>query len=324
VVAVCGVAAFGAAGDAFAAGAAHPGLRTIWQVPARDLGRAGGVAPRGGTVALGAFDLPRGSAQGPARWYTIRLRAALRLARSDGDCILSAATDGATAAQIELQTHPGSAVVSSLGWIQGRRRLVTRARVVQLDFRNYLQVRGVRAGANPFTVTLEVLHGRCLRGLRLLSGSGIATTRARPDELRFLVPTQTLTATKGHALTIPYELSRRGGWPDRGALVTLSVPRGWRVDGPRSQRFRRLEHGARGSFRVTPTTTGTSFVGVRAMRVYNEPNATIPVKVEPAKSWVSGRGVSLLLSATLIVAAAALTRASLRARRREQARDRRV
>jgi hypothetical protein len=327
LVAACGlVTAFVGAGDAAAStpGAPSRGLRTIWQIPRGDLLRAGGVAPRGGTVTLGAFELPRGSAQGPARWYTIRLRAALRLARGSGDCILSAATDGATAAQIELQTHPRAAVVSSLGWIQGRRRRVTRARVVKLDFRNYLQVRGVRGGANPFTVTLEVLRGRCLESLRLLSGSGIATTRARPDELRFLVPTQTLTATKGRELTIPYELSRRGGWPDRGALVTLSVPRGWRVDGSRFQRFPRLGHGGRGSFRVTPTTTGTALVGLRAMRVYNEPNATIPVKVEPAKSWLSSRALSLLLSATLIVVAAALTRASLRAKRREQARDPRV
>ena len=307
---------FSAAGDAAAAThAARPALRPIWQVSQRDLLRAGGVA-HGGTVALGAFELPRGSAQGPARWYTIRLRTVLRLARGTGDCILSAATDGATAAQIEVQTHPRSAVVSSLGWIQGRRTLATRARVVKLDFRNYLQVRGVRAGANPFTLTLETLHGRCLENVRLLSGSGIATTHARPDELRFLVPMQVLTATRGRQLTIPYELSRRGGWPDRGALVTLSVPRGWRIDGPRSQRFLRLDAGRTGSFRVTPTTTGTSFVGVRAMRVYNEPNAMIPVKVEAPRRWLSGRGASLLLSATLIVGAAALTLASLRARRR--------
>jgi hypothetical protein len=314
VVAACGLTTLLGGGDA-ATAAARPGLRAIWQVPQRDLPRAGGVA-RGGTVALGAFELPPGSKQGPARWYTIRLRAALRLARGSGDCLLSAATDRATAAQIEIQTHPRSAVVSSLGWIQGRRRLVTRARVVQLDFRNYLQVRGVRGGANPFTLTLELLHGRCLERVRLLPGSGIATTRARPDELRFLVPTQVLTATSGRRLTIPYELARRGGWPDRGAVVALSVPRGWRVDGPRSQRFRRLDDGRRGAFRVTPTTTGTSFVGVRAMRVYNEPNATIPVKVEPARGWLSSRWLSLLLSATLIVGAAALTLASLRARRR--------
>jgi hypothetical protein len=304
------------AGDAAAVtGAAQPRLRTIWQIPARDLARAGGVAD-GGTVTLGAFELPAGSAQGPARWYTIRLRAVLELARESGDCILSAATDRATAAQIEIQTQRHAAVVSSLGWIQGRRRLVTRAGHVSLDFRNYLQVHGVRAGANPFTLTLDVLHGRCLRSIRLLRGSGIVTTSARPDELRFLVPTQMLTATKGHELTIPYVLSRRGGWPDRGATVTLSVPRGWRIDGAGSQHFRRLDSGRRGSFRVTPSTTGTSFVGLHAMRVYNEPNATIQVKVEPAKSWLLGRGISIVLSAALIVSAAALTRASRRAKRR--------
>jgi hypothetical protein len=266
---------------------------------------------------LGAFELPRGSAQGPARWYTIRLRAALQLARGTGECILSAATDGATAAQVDVQTHPRSAVVSSLSWIQGRHRVLTRASAVTLDFRNYLQVHGVRGGANPFTLTLDVLHGPCLKSIRLLSGSGIATTGARPDELRFLVPTEVLTATKGRELTIPYELSRRGGWPDRGATVTLSLPRGWRIDGPESQRFRRLDDGRRGSFRITPNTTGTSFVGLRAMRVYNEPNATIQVKVEPPKSWLLARGLPLLLAATLIVGAAALTLASQRAKRRE-------
>jgi hypothetical protein len=322
VVAACGLAAaLGAAGSGDAAAvtsaAADPGLRTNWQIPEHDLRRAGAVV-RGGTVALGAFQLPRGSAQGPLRWYTIRLRAVLGLARGNGECILSAATDGATAAQIDVQTHPRSAVVSSLGWIQGRRKLLTRTRVVHIDFRNYLQVHGVRGGANPFTLTLDVLHGPCLKSIRLLRGSGIASTGARPDELRFLVPREVLTATKGRQLTIPYELSRRGGRPDRGAAVTLSIPGRWRIDGPRSQRFRRLGDGRRGSFRVTPTTTGTSFVGLRAMRVYNEPNATIQVKVEPPRSWLLTRGLPLLLSATLIVGAAALTLASRRARRRER------
>jgi len=323
VAAACGlaaalVAAGGVAGHAAtASAAARPGLRPIWQIPRHDLLRAGGVTG-GGTVPLGAFELPRGSAQGPARWYTVRLRAVLWLARGTGDCILSAATDGATAAQIEIQTHPRSATVSSLGWIQGRRRLVPRAGRVSLDFRNYLQVRGVKGGANPFTLTLEVLHGRCLERIRLLRGSGIATTRARPDELRFLVPTTVLTATKGRALTIPYELVRRGGWPDRGATVTLSVPQEWRIDGSASQRFSRLGYGRAGSFRVTPSTTGTSLVGLRAARLYNEPNATIQVRVEPAKSWVLTRGLSLLLSASLIVGAAALTLASRRAKAAER------
>jgi len=313
VLAVCGLAIASGAADA-----AGPGLHTIWQVPQRALPRAAGVA-HGGTVTLGAFRLPAGSAQGPDRWYAIRLHAVLGLSRSPGDCILSAATDRATAAQIEIQTEPRAASVSSLGWIQGRRRLVTHAARTTIDFRNYLQVHGVRSGANPFRLTLDVLGGRCLTSIRLLSGSGIATTRARPDELRFLVPTTALAVTKGRPLTIPYELSRRGGWPDRGATVTLSVPRSWRIDGARSQRFRRLGDGRRGSFRVTPTTTGASYVGLRAVRVYNEPSAAIQVRVEPAKGWLSGRGVSLLLSAALIVGAAALTLAGLRARRREHA-----
>jgi len=317
VAACCGLAVASSAADA--APPSAPGLRTIWQVPAQALPSAGSVA-HGGTVTLGTFALPAGSAQGPSRWYAIRLRVVLGLARgSVGDCILSAATGGATAAQIEIETRRRSSAVSSLGWIQGRRRLVTHAASVTLDFRNYLQVRGVKPGANPLRLTLDVLGGHCLTSLRLLRGSGIATTAARPDELRFLVPTTALAATKGHQLTIPYELSRRGGWPDRGATVTLSAPRGWQVEGARSQRFQRLGDGRRGSFRVTPTTTGASYLGLRAMRVYNEPSATIQVRVEPARSWLSTRGVSLLLSAALIVAAAALTRASLRARRREHA-----
>ncbi|MGN6187494.1 MAG: hypothetical protein ACTHOE_01235 [Conexibacter sp.] len=316
-IALCALAAAlgGGAAEAAVAASPGPGLHPLWRIPARDLAGADRVA-RGGTVALGAFRLPPGSAQGPTRWYAIRLRAELRLTRAPGFCILSAATDRATAAQIELRTGPRGAAVSSLGWIQGRRRLVTQTGRARIDFRNYLQVHGVQAGANPLTLTLELLHGRCLKGIRLLPGSGIATTAARPDELRFLVPTTVLTATKGHALTIPYELSRRGGWPDRGATVTLTVPRGWRLDGPGSQRFARLHDGRRGAFRITPTTTGTSFVGLRAMRVYNEPNATIQVQVEPAKGWLRSRGVSLVLSATLIVGAAALTLASRRAKQR--------
>jgi hypothetical protein len=289
-------------------------LHTIWLVPEAGLASVARLKQQR-TVQIGAFRLHSGALQGKALWYTIRLRARLELSRARGDCILSAATNGATAAQIEVITNRRAATVSALGWIQGSQHRTTRSKTITIDFRNYLQVHGVHGGLNSFTVTLERLYGTCFNAIRLERGSGIATTTAYPEELQLLVPSTPLAATIGQPLAIPYEVTRRGGWPDQGATVKLTLPDGWRADGPAHMTFRRIGHQRKGTFRIIPAATGRAIINLAVLKSYNQPRAAIQVNAVRPSRWLTSRGLPLLLCAALLVTATALTRASWRRRK---------
>ena len=166
--------------------------------PSRRLGTHAAVRISEPTTRVVArYRLSPGTRQGVPLWYTIRLHARFRFARRPGECILSAATNGLTAAQIIVKTDRRAAQVSSVGWIQGRRLSRLSAKTARIDFRNYLQTRGPRPGPNTLTVTLDVLRGRCFDSLSVLPDSGIGATTVRPDELRLLVPQQPIVATAG-------------------------------------------------------------------------------------------------------------------------------
>jgi hypothetical protein len=210
--------------------------------------------------------------------------------------------------------------VSQLGWIQGLKRTTTESRTLSLDFRNYLQVRGVRGGRNVFTITVDRSRGVCLRNLRIARGTGIETTTAHPQELKVLVPLQSLTATKGDVLTIPYAIARRGGWADRGAVVQLSLPPKWRIVGAPTQKFVRIGRERRSTFKVIPQTEGQAVLKISVLRSYNQPDAPVAVQVRARESNVRAFAPTLLAGA-LIVAAALLTRMSWRSSRSGERRE---
>ena len=122
--------------------------------------------------------------------------------------------DAFDAAAVARAVQGQDAVVSSLGWIQGRRRARVTAPTAHLDFRNYLQLHGVRPGLNTFTVTEDVLRGRCFESVSLLPDSGVGATSVRPDELRLLVPSAPVVAVAGRRTRLRFAVVRRGGRPD--------------------------------------------------------------------------------------------------------------
>lgn len=297
------------------------GLTSVWQVPNAGLVKAGELRSSG-TVQLGAFHLPRDAREGHGEWYVIRLVGRLALSRSPGECALSASTNGRTSAQFIIKTHRNAASLSETGWIQGSRLIRTRSRFVHLDYRNYVQISGVRPGLNPLTVSLRNLQrSSCIRDIVLSPGTGIYVTTANPEELSLHVP-RTLNATKGVPVTIQYTLVRRGGWPDRGATVVLNPPDGMRVEGPRTAHFSHVGHVQDGVFHVVPQVNGPEFVQLSVPARYNEPQATVALSVGAGEaSWVRRKGIPVLLSAALLVGAATLTRAARRDRRRDRTRD---
>ena len=238
-------------------------------------------------------------------WYTIRLHAGFRFAREPGECILSAATNGMTAAQIVVETDRRGAQVSSVGWIQGRRLSRFSTRTARIDFRNYLQTRGTRPGLNTLAVTLEILHGRCFDSLTVLPDSGIGATTVRPDELRLLVPQQPIVATAGRRTKLPFALRRRGGRPDGRLDVKLLQPEGFEAVDGTVWHFPRVGRVGSGTFEFVPKATGRYVLSLAVPRHYNQPTAVVQVDVVKPRSWLVSRFLPSLVAAVLLVGAAA-------------------
>jgi hypothetical protein len=188
-----------------------------------------------------------------------------------------------------------------------------------VNYWNYLQIHGVRGGVNTMTVSLQDLSGKCFRAIRLGSGTGVYATTANPLELGLLVPHQTLKATKGHALTIPFKVTRRGGWSDKGATVVLDLPRGWLALTGTTKEFARVGAGLSGSFRIVPTSIGLQSLRLSVAKDYNQPSASVEVDVRQGQGWFSKVfRTPILLSACFIVLAGALTRTGWRDLRRHR------
>jgi len=266
------------------------------------------------TRVVARYRLSPGTRPGDRLWYTIRLHAGVRFARRSGECILSAATNGLTAAQIIVKTDRRAAQVSSVGWIQGRTLSRVSAKTTRIDFRNYLQTRGARPGRNTLTVTLDVLHGRCFDSLSVLPDSGIGATSVRPDELRLLVPQEPIVATAGRRTKLPFALRRRGGRPDGGLDVTLTLPEGLRAVDGTVWHFPRIGSVGSGAFEFVPKATGRYVLSLAVPRRYNQPTAVVHVDVVKPQSWLTSRFLPALLAAVLLVGAAAFTYATRKAK----------
>ena len=304
--AAAGVLLAAAAGTASAASAPpligdRPGF---W--PLSRLGTHGAIRiAEPGTRVVARYRLSPGTRQGGPLWYTIRLHARFRFAREPGECVLSAATNGLTAAQIIVKTDRRAAQMSSVGWIQGRRLLRLPGKTARIDFRNYLQTHGPRPGRNSLTVTLDVLRGRCFDLLSVLPDSGIGATTIRPDELRLLVPQQPIVATAGRPTKLPFALRRRGGRPDGGLDVKLVLPDGFRAVDGTVWHFARIGRVGSGRFEFVPKSSGHYVLSLAVPRRYNQPTAAVEVDVVKARSWLISRFLPSLLAAVLLGGAAA-------------------
>ena len=271
------------------------------------------------TRVVARYRLRPGTLQGDPLWYTIRLHTEFRFARRPGECILSAATNVLTAAQMTVKTNRRAAQVSSLGWIQGRRLSTLHAKTGRIDFRNYLQTHGPRPGRNTLTVTLDVVRGRCFDSLSVLPDSGIGATTARPDELRLLVPRQPIVATAGHHAALPFALRRRGGRPDGAVDVSLSLPEGFRAVDGTVWHFPRIGRNGSGTFEFVPKSTGRYVLSLAVPRRYNQPTARVEVNVVKPRSWLTSRFLPSLLAAVLLAGAAAFMYATRKAKTRTAA-----
>lgn len=118
-----------------------------------------------------SFDFPEDAAQGPRIWYVLHLHFEVVMAPdSDGVALVSAATNERTAAQIEVETHPGQPLTySAIG--PDRREDPNSCRLTHCR-RAVLELSPTAGRPTRIRSVLDL--GR-------LAGQG---ERARPDDLR--------------------------------------------------------------------------------------------------------------------------------------------
>jgi hypothetical protein len=271
--------------------------------------------------------LPERAAQGRGGWYVLRLHVEVAVERPTRSvAYLSAATNGFTAAQIEIQAvrRAGRLVTStsSLGLLRGLVRQTIRQRVFRLRFANYLQRRGVRGGRNELTVRIDSPAASRALAVRVLPDTGIDRTATPPPSLSLRVSWPTRESPRvGKPFTVGWSLT------DRSRLAALDVgvapvfdARDFRTVGPGRARFERLEGTRHGRFTLVPLRAVRTTLFVRAQSPNaNSPAAAIGAVVLP-RERSGGAAWSVRIAGAVLLAGGI---AVLRRRRSGRPRSRR-
>jgi hypothetical protein len=275
------------------------------------LGAGGLELDAPGEVEATRFRLPADAAQGHGRWYVIRLRFALTLAADSrpGLVYVSAATNGRTAAQVKARARQGEIEWSSVGLIDGRVEGRARGRRIDVDFRNYLQIAGVRPGVNVLTVTLERVGPIRVERLHVFADSGIERTQVAPAEIELRLGLPRGEVRVGDEFELGYRLRNAGDRPAHDVVIAVDFPRGGlALLGASQARFPQLVRTAAGSFRFRALTEGRFRVALAARSSANRPAALVEVPVSGAESGRFGY-LALLAGAALLAVGVLLLRA---------------
>jgi hypothetical protein len=264
---------------------------------------------RGPAAVTVRYRLPRGASQGPRTWYLIRLHFEITFAADSGPGIayVSGLTNGRAAAQIKYRVtkRPNAAPEirwSSVDLIRGRIERTAASRTVEVRFRNYLQLGGVRPGNNTLTVELERLRNVEVKRLRIFADSGIEVTRLAPAKLvlKPVLPVREVNA--GEEFRVGFTLDNDGGRPARDVIVGVDFPRRvLTLLGPVDQRVARVRRRLTGSFRFRALRPGRYRLALAVRSSANRPLAVIDVPVSSSESSRAGRRLVSIIAGALIV-----------------------
>jgi hypothetical protein len=276
---------------------------------------AGGAKPA--TLPM-RFDLPAGAAQGPDRWYVVRLRYRLRFAPGSGRGLawVTSDTNGRTAAQIEYTTsrRGGHLEVrrTTVDLTHGQRERRSRSPRDALTFTNYLQYAGIRPGPNTWTIRLEQAGAARVERMELMGDTAIVATDRTPFPLALTVALQGPRPRVGERFTLRATLAARRGQPVDDVVVRARLPEGTGLEllGSAARRVGRVDgrrRTVRFSFRAR--RAGNQAITLVAASDANHPNAGVEVEVlpttrsviAPARVWALTSIPALAMAAWLVV-----------------------
>lgn len=275
--------------------------RLVAQIPAKTT-----LSPAGRPARLN-FNLPADAAQGPATWYVLRLSADLSMNPSQPNQTsagIIGATNGRVSHQVELERRPEGIRLFWNGLLGGPHHEATTKPKATIKFDNYLQTTGVKPGKNTLELRIDQRGGNLVRQVTVRPGSGIYQASHPPEQLGLEAP-QTVEATNGEELAVPYTLTRASNRAaDTPTRINVTA-QGLQIHGPSSHTLDCI--GERTSRRFTLTgDPGNYIVRVSAAGDYNQATAIINVHIAvPASPSNKPR---LIAAALLLLAAVGVAR----------------
>lgn len=246
------------------------------------------------------FRLPSNARQGPDTWYLIRLHFTLEIdsASDNGFLYVSGLTNEKSAALIKLAVNKTqdelSTTVSSVSLVDGQNKRVEHSRFLDITYKNYLQIEGVRPGENVLTFQLERYGGARARSLEIWNDSGIEVSTLAPAKLELDVKVPRRRVTVGGIFTVPFTLINTGGQLAKDIVVSAATPGdGLEVVGETTRGFASLEHQReQGAFPIKALRAGRYQLGVQVRSSANRPVALVEVEVVDTDTGSTGRRIS--------------------------------
>lgn len=263
------------------------------------------------------YRLPPGAKQGRRQWYLMHLHFAITFAQGSksGLAYVSGLTDRRAAAQVQFRLRPGEDGRRRIAWqsldlIRGEVKQATSSRTVQVDFKNYLQLAGVRPGTNRLTFRLERFGGVRVARLQIFSDSGLILTRRRPALLKLNPMLSADDIRAGDTFELRFTVHNQGDRSARHVGVGLRPPHELRIVGGPATDLSHLPPGAaaQGVFRLKALDAGRYQMRIDASGGANLAETTVNVSVLPKDSgtrWDSVRwtaGSILLLAGVIVLA----------------------
>lgn len=261
------------------------------------------------TERLFTLAVPSSAPRAPKPWYTLRLRASIKVVRP-GRALVSAALNGRTAAQVKLiaRRRAGQLVIDwdTLDIIQGVRRGQTSSGRVGVAFENFAQIGSVRPGTNTYSVRVEGLAGQPVGAVRLDPASGVGWTASGPSKMRLRVGLPREGVHAGRRFTMKVLLDQASRRAPRQVSVTASGSDGVEVKAVSPTRLARLDGRASVNIEVEAQRTGTGFLHVAVASTAGSDVAVIrvPVGAEPSGEmwgWIRAAGGGLGAAAAVLL-----------------------
>lgn len=236
------------------------------------------------------FRLGRHAHQGPSAWYLIRLHFRITFPRAlkPGIVLVGASTNGRAAAQIRFESSRRGRRArirwQTLDYIRGRREHETASRVVDVEYTNYLQYKGVKPGRNTFSVRYEQIGSLVPDEIQVLPDSGIILTRKAPAHVKLKVVEPPSRVTEGSRFAITYELENTGDRAAQGVVVSAFNHKGAEALIGR-RRVGVLREAARGTLHFRAISIGRLSVELSVRSSANRPGAIVPLIVERRPSF---------------------------------------
>lgn len=264
--------------------------------PMQRLGYNGVDIPMQGQrhVASIQYQLPPDATQGGKTWYMVRLHLTIDFSKDTGHgiALVSADTNGRTAAQMSFETRPQSEGLTvrrkSIDLVDGTRTDDISSNMVEGMQSNYLQSTGVQAGTNTLAFQVEMFGDIIVNDVHIAEDSGIQLTALSPARIRLNANSEGQHVRVGDSFKVNFSVSNDGDSMAKNIIVRAEYPQdSMETVGPSEDRMVQLGKGSRkGTLTLRALKAGRQSIVLQATSSANRPAAVVDVYVNNTGSLI--------------------------------------